>query len=133
MYNSRVLCVLDEGASTSPVVRSLEAAGYDVLTVTNSLHAAAIAFIKRDLDAVVLDTVSAEPGLRVARAIRSVRRDLPVLLVSCNMGPDLPAYVDACVCARDDDGVIVRVLQLLTGRASPEFAPELTMGMRPHA
>ncbi len=132
MYNCKILCVLDDGAVSSPVVRSLEAAGCEIVTVTNPLHAAAVAFIKRNLDAVVLDTASAEPGLRVARAIRSVRRDLPILLVSCNLGPDLPPYVDACVCARDDDAMIIRVLQALTGRVAADYIPELT-GMRPQA
>jgi CheY-like chemotaxis protein len=131
MYNCKVLCILDDAAASTPVVRGLEAAGCEVFTATNTLHAAAIAFIKRDLDAVVLDTTSAESGERAARAIRSLRRDLPILLVTCAMPSDLPLHVDACVCAGDEDGIILRVLQSLAPRTAPGVVPGLTSGMRP--
>lgn len=109
-----VLHVTDPDSPNGPVVSALHAAGYELLAASSIMGAVAAAFVNRRLGAVVLDTISEQTSLRMARAIRSVRADLPIVLVNHGMANELPRYVDACVCTVEENGgILQRVLDTL--------------------
>jgi PAS domain S-box-containing protein len=84
----RVLLIDDEDALLRTSKRVLERLGYEV--TTHARPAEAVAAVREDplrFDVVITDQSMPEMnGLEVVAAIRAVRRDLPILLISGNAG-----------------------------------------------
>jgi len=89
---ARVLCVDDEvlGLEIRRVV--FERAGYTVLTASGGKSAIAL-FRQNEVDAVILDyAMPGMDGSQVARALREIRPDVPILLLSAYLS--LPEEVN---------------------------------------
>jgi len=89
---ARVLCVDDEvlGLEIRRVV--FERAGYTVLTASDGKSAIAL-FRQNEVDAVILDyAMPGMDGSQVARALREIRPDVPILLLSAYLS--LPEEVN---------------------------------------
>ncbi len=116
-----VLCIDDEvlGLEIRKVV--FERAGYKVLTASDGQAAIRI-FLENEVDAVVLDY--AMPGMngsQVARALREIRPDVPILLLSAylSLPEEASQWVDLIV--NKGDGaptLLLRVEELLSGKSA---------------
>ncbi len=116
-----VLCIDDEvlGLEIRKVV--FERAGYKVLTASEGQTAIRI-FLENEVDAVVLDY--AMPGMngsQVARALREIKPDVPILLLSAylSLPEEASQWVDLIV--NKGDGaptLLMRVEELLSGKSA---------------
>ena len=116
-----VLCIDDEvlGLEIRKVV--FERAGYKVLTASDGQTAVRI-FLENEIDAVVLDY--AMPGMngsQVARALREIKPDVPILLLSAylSLPEEASQWVDLIV--NKGDGaptLLLRVEELLSGKSA---------------
>lgn len=112
---ARVLCVDDEvlGLEIRRVV--FERAGYAVLTASNG-PAAIELFKENEVDAVVLDY--AMPGMngsQVARALRQIRPDVPILLLSAylSLPEEVHKWVNLLVNKGDGAPTLLRKVEEL--------------------
>src|SRR5437763_13702555 len=81
-----VLCVDDEAVGLKVRRILLERAGYEVLTASDGQSGLEI-FRTHDVDAVVLDySMPGMSGGEVARAMRQMKPDVPILLLSAYVG-----------------------------------------------
>jgi len=81
-----VLCVDDETVGLKVRRILLERAGYEVLTASDGQSGLEI-FRTHDVDAVVLDySMPGMSGGEVARAMRQMKPDVPILLLSAYVG-----------------------------------------------
>ncbi len=79
---SIILCIDDEGAGLEARKELLEISGYDVLTAQSGEQGLGL-FVAHPIDAVVLDyEMPGMNGDRVARQMRRVKPDVPILLLS---------------------------------------------------
>ena len=116
-----VLCIDDEvlGLEIRKVV--FERAGYKVLTASQGQTAIRL-FLENDVDAVVLDY--AMPGMngsQVARALREIKPDVPILLLSAylSLPEEASQWVDLIV--NKGDGaptLLLKVGELLSGKSA---------------
>jgi CheY-like chemotaxis protein len=115
---ARVLCVDDEvlGLEIRRVV--FERAGYTVLTASDG-HAAIQLFRENEVDAVVLDyAMPGMDGSQVARALRQIRPDVPILLLSAylSLPEEVNQWIDLLVNKGDGAPTLLRkVEELLAG------------------
>jgi CheY-like chemotaxis protein len=120
---ARVLCIDDEvlGLEIRKVV--FERAGYTVLTASEG-NAAIKIFLENQIDAVVLDY--AMPGMngsQVACALRQIKPEVPILLLSAYLSlPDeAQKWVDLIVNKGDGAPTLLRrVEELLAGKSVRE-------------
>ena len=94
-----ILCVDDEelGLKIRRIV--LESEGYQVLTATNGPEGLEI-YLQYPVDAVVLDYFMPEMnGREVAEAMRRLRPEVPILLLSAyvSLPPDVMSVVDCTI------------------------------------
>lgn len=88
-----ILCIDDEALGLQIRKTVLERAGYQVLTALDGKTAMSL-FRENAIDAVVLDYyMPVMDGAQVAAAMRKVRNDIPILLLSAYI--DLPSEVTA--------------------------------------
>ncbi len=96
MAKRTVLCVNDE-TSDGATPERLRQAGFEVFAA-RPRQAVAILFVNRRLDAVVLeDYGNQEAACALAALLHSIRKDIPIVLVSSCLLDRLPSGVDACV------------------------------------
>lgn len=115
---ARVLCVDDEllGLEIRRVV--FERAGYTVLTASDGASAIEL-FKANEVDAVILDyAMPGMDGAQVARALRQIRPDVPILLLSAYLSlPDeVHQWINLLVNKGDGAPTLLRkVEELLAG------------------
>jgi DNA-binding response OmpR family regulator len=109
-----VLCIADNLADHSPLLAALRLAGYHPLTADDSNQAMALYFVTRQLEAVVLDHRAKESvGICLAQALRSLRGDVPILLLSTKIFDPVPKGIDVCVCVRESAEELIPALRML--------------------
>jgi CheY-like chemotaxis protein len=90
-----ILCIDDDGAGLEARKELLEISGYEVLTAQNGEQGLGL-FASHPIDAVVLDyQMPGMNGDRVARRMKNVKPDVPILMLS-GYG-ELPANELSCV------------------------------------
>ena len=89
-----VLCVADSSIRLNYIARAIKKAGYNVSTASSGHKAVAMAAIRNNIEAVVLDEDMIVAEDSVAESIKAVK-PVPILLV-CDAGPTgaFPAGVD---------------------------------------
>ncbi len=111
MDTATILCVADDTTANDSLLMTLRDAGYEVLVAGNAAQATALVFIHRKIEAVVLDQRAKErTGLGLARVLRSLRADVPILLLSREMLNPLPRCLDACVCVGQELSSLLTIL-----------------------
>ncbi len=110
--------------SSGSIARGLRNDGCQLLVAETAAQAVAYLFINRRIDAVVIDWPS-QPlaSLDVAQALRSVRPEVPILLVSLEAVQPLPRSVDACLSGEHRLETLLLTLDLLLGPATNNLAP----------
>ncbi len=125
MDTPTILCVVDNPAADDSLLPTLQNAGYELLVASNAAQATALLFIHRKLEAVVLDQRSKErTGLGLARIMRSLRADVPILLLSRETLNQLPRCLDACVCVGEELSSLLPILNTFV-RGTRSFSLEL--------
>ena len=120
---AHVLCIDDEilGLEIRKVV--FERAGYTVLTASEGAVAIKL-FLENQVDAVVLDyAMPGMNGAQVARALREIKPDVPILLLSAylSLPEDAQKWVDLIVNKGDGAPILLlKVEELLAGRSVRE-------------
>jgi CheY-like chemotaxis protein len=114
MTRETILYVSDQATCSDSVSVALEAAGYEVVSTKSTMQAIALLFILHPVAATVLHSRGGEPtSLDVARSLRAVRPDVPIVLLCRDCIDRLPPCVDACVSAREPLTNLTTVLKSL--------------------
>ena len=102
MTRETILCISDQATCSDPVSVALEAAGYQVVSTKSTMQAIALLFILHPAAAAVLDSQEGEQtSFDVARSLKAVRPDVPIVLLCRDPIGRLPPCVDACVSTRE--------------------------------
>jgi DNA-binding NarL/FixJ family response regulator len=112
-----ILYISDHATSSDSVAVELKGKGYEVVDTDSPSHGAALLHIMHSVAAVVLNC---QPGDRtwfeLAKTLRAIRPDVPIILLSRDPILHLPPWVDACVgTAPEPEKVSSAVHNLLTG------------------
>ncbi len=100
MTRERILYIFDSGSDSDAALAALRAAGYEVVSTNSSMQAIALLFLLHPIAAVVLDHRATEgASVDVARSLKAVRADVPIVLVCRDQMDCLPPSVDAFVSA----------------------------------
>ncbi len=114
MDTTTILCVTDDTTANGSVLEALRDAGYEVLVASSAAQAAALLFIHRRIEAVVLDQrLKDRASIRLVRLLRSLRSDVPILLLSRDVLDPLPRCIDACVCVGQELGSLLPILHTM--------------------
>ena len=101
MTRDTILYIFDSGRDSNAALAALRASGYEVVSTNSAMQAIALLFILHPIAAVVLDHRAPEvTSFDVARSLKAVRPDVPVVLVCRDQVDRLPPSVDACVSTR---------------------------------
>lgn len=121
-----VLCVDDEAVGLKVRRILLERAGYRVLTASDG-QAGIDVFKTHDVDAVVLDySMPGMSGGEVARAMRQIKPDVPILLLSAYVGlhDEVRSIVDIYMTKGEGaPALLERLSNLLTNPSASEPLP----------
>lgn len=97
-----ILHISDHATCGDPVSDSLEAAGYEVVSTKRTMQAIALLFIFHPVAAVVLDSrEGVSTSWDVARSLKAVRPEVPIVVLCRDPIDRLPPGVDACVSTRE--------------------------------
>ncbi len=114
MSRLTLLYVTDDPSAKEALERSLSQAAFDSVLTSSSVQALALLFVNRKISAVVLDQqLKTRPSFALARAMRSLRPDVPIVLLSQETIHELPNCLDACICTDRDAEALVPVLNRL--------------------
>ena len=109
-----LLYATDDRAASEALQRKLNFGADDSVLAANSIQALALLFVNRRINAVLLDQQTKHrPSLALARAMRSLRADIPIVLLSPEPIEPLPNCLDACVCGDRDLPSLIPVLNML--------------------
>ena len=115
-----LLCVDDRAASLEIRKLILEREGYEVLTASDGSSGLEL-FASHAVDLVVLDYNMPEPnGAVVARKMRSLKPEVPVIMLSAYFEPPAEAeqFIDAYVAKGQNPRVLLKQIgQLINGKA----------------
>jgi len=121
-----VLCVDDEAVGLKVRRILLERAGYEVLTASDGQAGLEI-FKTHSVDAVVLDySMPGMSGGEVARAMRRLKPDVPILLLSAYVGlhDEVRSIVDVYMTKGEGaPALLERLSNLLTNSSASEASP----------
>ncbi len=133
MNTPTILCVADDVATNDSLLPTLRHAGYELLVTGSATQATALLFIHRRIEAVVLDQRTKErTSLGLARILRSLRADVPILLLAREMLDPLPRCLDACICVGQELDSLLPILNTFV-RGTHGFTLDVcgTGGVRP--
>jgi CheY-like chemotaxis protein len=118
MTRETILYISNQATCGDPVSDSLEAAGYEVVSTKSTMQAIALLFILHPVAAVVLDSrEGVSTSWDVARSLKAVRPDVPIVVLSRDPIDRLPPCVDACVSTREPlTNLTSRLKSLLTAK-----------------
>jgi len=121
-----VLCVDDEAVGLKVRRILLERAGYEVLTASDGQSGLQM-FRTHDVDAVVLDySMPGMSGGDVARAMRQIKPDVPILLLSAYVGlhDEVRSIVDIYMTKGEGaPALLERLSNLLTNPSASQEIP----------
>jgi len=118
MPRETILYVSDQTTCSDSVSNSLEAAGYEVVSTKSTMQAIALLFILHPVAAAVLYSREGEQiSFDVARSLRAVRPDVPIVVLCRDPIDRLPPCVNACVSTREPlANLTSRLKSLLTAK-----------------
>ena len=116
MPKSLILCIDDEALGLQIRKAVLERAGYRVITAMDGPTGLSF-FAQENIDAVVLDyAMPSMSGADVAKEMRRIRKDVPILLLSAyvNLPPDVMGIVDLTILKGDGpETLLAKVREML--------------------
>jgi CheY-like chemotaxis protein len=120
-----VLCVADSSTRLNYIARAIKKAGHNVSTASSGHKAVAMAAIRNNIEATVLDEDMIITEDSIAESIKAVK-PLPILLV-CDAGPTgaLPAGVDLVTANGSRQQILAGLMKLLKGAKSESASAAL--------
>jgi CheY-like chemotaxis protein len=119
MTRETILYISDQATSSDPALAALSTAGYEVVSTKSAMQAIALLFILHPVAAVVLHSrQDVQTSCDVARSLRAIRPDVPIVLLCCEQVDPLPSCVDARVSTRQPLGELAATVRLLTASRS---------------
>ena len=101
MTDETILYLSDQAANSNSVLAALKAAGYEVVSTNSATQAIALLYVLHRVAGVVLNRRARERAkFDVARSLRAIRSDVPIVLLCGDQINCLPSSVDACVDTR---------------------------------
>jgi CheY-like chemotaxis protein len=98
MAEETILYVSDQTANSNSVLAALKATGYEVVSTSSATQAIALLYILHRIAGVVLNRRPREQTpIDVARSLRAIRPDVPIVLLCGDQVNRSPSAVDACV------------------------------------
>jgi DNA-binding NtrC family response regulator len=117
MERETILYISDQAASSNSVSAALKTAGYTVVSTNSSTQAIALLFLMHSIAAVVLNQRVRETSFDMARSLRAIRPDVPIILLCRDQMNRLPSCVDACLSTGEPlEKLTSAVRRLLTAR-----------------
>src|ERR1700675_3320123 len=96
-----ILYISDQPTSSDSELAALKATAYDVVSTNSSTQAITLLYIMHSVVAIVLHRRAREQaGFDVARSLRAIRPDIPIVLLCRDQIHRLPPCVDACLSTR---------------------------------
>jgi len=96
--NKAILYLSHRSSRICSVRSALEATGHDVVSTTSATEAIALLFLMQSVVAIVLnEKARKQTRFDIARSLRAVRPQVPIIVVSHTAIDPLPDCVDACV------------------------------------
>lgn len=127
MATETILYILDSGRDSNAALAALRTAGYDVVSTNSAMQAVALLFILHPIAAVVLDHRAPEmTSVDVARSLKAVRSDVPIVLLCRGQCDRLPPSVDARVSTGQPPAELISELRRLLA-AKPFSSERRTM------
>ena len=133
MTRETILYISDQTTNSDPALAVLNTAGYEVVSTKSAMQAIALLFILNPVAAVVLHSrQDAQTCCDMARRLRAIRRDVPIVLLSCTQILRMPSFVDAWVSTGQPPEKLATTIRLLTANRSPHKAqkPDLEVSRR---
>lgn len=120
-----VLCVADSTTRLNYIARAIKNAGYNVSTAISGHKAVAMAAIRNNIEAVLLDEDMIVTEDSIAESIKAVK-PLPILLI-CDAGPTgaLPPGVDLVTANGSRQQILAGLTKLLKGTKSKSASAAL--------
>jgi CheY-like chemotaxis protein len=111
-----ILYIPDKAISNDAVSDALKSTGYEVVSADKPSQGIVMLFLMRSVAAVVLhEQAGVRTGNEMARTLRAIRPDVPIILLYRDRMDHLPSCVDVCVnLARTLDMLTSSVRWLLT-------------------
>jgi CheY-like chemotaxis protein len=101
MTDETILYVSDQTANNNSVLAALKATGYEVVSTSSATQAIALLYVLHAVAGVVLNHRARERAkFDIARSLRAIRSDIPIVLLCGDRINRLPSSVDACVYPR---------------------------------
>jgi CheY-like chemotaxis protein len=121
MASETILYIFDSVRDSNAAFVALRSAGYDVVSTNSAMQAIALLFLLHPIAAVVLDHRAPEvTSFDVARSLKAVRPDVPIVLLCRGQFDRLPPSIDACVSAGQPlTKLISELRRLLTAKPLP--------------
>jgi DNA-binding NarL/FixJ family response regulator len=121
MKSETILYVFDSGRDSSMALAALRSGGYEVVSTNSAMQAIALLFILHPIAAVVVDHRQSEAtSFDVARSLKAVRPDVPIVLLCSGWCGRLPPSVDASLSTgRPLTELISALRRLLTAKSFP--------------
>jgi CheY-like chemotaxis protein len=123
MTRETILYVSNQATCSDSVSFALEATGYEVVRTKTTMQAIALLFILHPVAAAVLHSQDGEQtSLEVARSLRAVRPDVPIVLLCRDCIDRLPPCVDACISSREPLANLTSALKsLVTAKQATSY------------
>ena len=98
MKHETILYISDHAASSDSVMVELEAKGYQIVSTDSPSQGSALLYIMHSVAAVVLQYQPEDrTWFELTQSLRTIRPDVPIILLSRDPILYLPPWVDACV------------------------------------
>jgi len=126
MERETILYISDQETNSDSALTALTGTGYEVVSTDSSTQAVALLFIMRSAIAVVLNHQAGDrTTLDLARSLRGVRPDVPIILLCGEQVNHLPSYLDACVdTGQSIEKLTAALRRRLTIKGFQEFSPQ---------
>jgi DNA-binding NtrC family response regulator len=127
MARETILYISDPAAVSDPILAALKTTSYEVVSTDSSTQAIALLFIMHSVAGIVLrDRAAQQTSFDVARSLRALRPDVPIVLLCGDRIDRLPTYVDAWVnTAQPIEKLTSEVQHSLTAERFPEHRHQL--------
>ena len=128
MKSETILLVSTQKTSGNSVMAAIKATGYRVVSTT-STEAIALLFIMHCAAVVVLDRAAGEKtSFELARQLRAMCHDVPIILLSPTPISPLPSQIDAYVSTAPPlanlTSAVLRALASIGTRLQPDSLPQ---------
>jgi CheY-like chemotaxis protein len=98
MTGETILYISDQVTNSNSVSAAFNAAGYEVVSTNSATEAMALLYVLHTVAGVVLNLQAGEQTrFDVARSLRAIHPDVPIILLCRYQIDRLPSCVDACV------------------------------------